>query len=75
MQFKEAAAPILAVSLLVAIASFIPIVRGTKQFDDGGGEGLRPGFNLTNELINGRAAMLGIALLVVFEAGSKQALF
>ena len=76
VQFKEATVPILGVSALIALASFIPIVRGTKTFDDGGGEGIKPfRFNVTNELINGRAAMLGIALLVIFEAGSKQPLF
>ena len=57
VQFKEATVPILGVSALIALASFIPIVRGTKTFDDGGGEGIKPfRFNVTNELINGRAA-------------------
>jgi hypothetical protein len=51
-------------------------VRGTKLFDDGAGEGIKPfHFNVTNELINGRAAMLGLALLIIFEAGGKTSLF
>jgi hypothetical protein len=76
VQAKMAPGPILAVSLLIAVASFISIVRGTKRFDDGAGEGLKPfRFNLTNELINGRAAMLSLALLIIFEAGAKAPLF
>ena len=35
----------------------------------------RPGFNLTNELINGRAAMFGLALLLIYEAGARGPLF
>jgi hypothetical protein len=35
----------------------------------------RPGFNITNELINGRAAMFGLALLLVYEAGARGPMF
>lgn len=67
---------ILAFSALITVASIIPIVRGSAIFDDGGGEGFRPGaFNVTNELINGRAAMLGMALIVLYEAASGAPLF
>ena len=75
VQLAEAPGPILAFSALIAVASIIPIVRGTDKLNDGAGEGIRPGFNLTNELINGRAAMLGIALVIIFEAGSRSPLF
>ena len=74
-QFGDAKPQILAFSVLITIASIIPIVRGSAIFDDGGGEGFRPGFNITNELINGRAAMLGIAMLVLYELGAKAPLF
>ena len=35
----------------------------------------RPGFNITNELINGRAAMLGIAIFLIYELGAGGPLF
>ena len=39
--------PIAAFSLLIAVATFVPIIRGSKVFDDGAGEGLKPfRFNL-----------------------------
>ena len=64
-QFKRAAGPIFLVGAIIAVASIVPIVRGTNVLDDGQGkegipgkDGIRPGFNLTNELINGRAAMV-----------------
>jgi hypothetical protein len=74
-QFKDASLAVVAFSALIMVASIIPIVRGTDFLDDGGGEGFRPGFNVTNELINGRAAMLGLALLIVYELGAKTPLF
>jgi hypothetical protein len=68
-QFSDAPGPILAISILLIVASLIPIIRGSSVLDDGAGEGLRPGsFNVTNELINGRAAMVGLAIMVIYEA-------
>ena len=81
-QFKAAPGLVLAFSAIIAVASFVPLVRGTKWLDDGFGEeqqkglsGVRFGFNVTNELITGRAAMFGMALLLVWEAGAKQSMF
>lgn len=75
-QFADAPGTILAVSTLFIIASIIPIVRGCAVTDDGGGEGVRPGgFNLTNELINGRAAMLGLSIMILYETITGAALF
>ena len=81
-QLKNSPLLILAFSTLIAVASIIPMVRGTKWLDDGFGDnykqgfaGVRFGFNVTNELITGRAAMFGMALLLIYEAGAKQAMF
>lgn len=75
-QFSDAPVTIIAVSALLVVASLIPIVRGTAVMDDGGGEGVRPGgFNVTNELINGRAAMLGLSIMIAYEAITGAALF
>lgn len=75
-QFADAPGAILAVSILLTAASLIPIIRGNAVMDEGVGEGIRPGaINVTNELINGRAAMLGMAALLVFEMMTGAPLF
>lgn len=75
-QFSDAPLTILAVSALLIVASLIPMVRGSAILDDGGGEGVRPGgFNITNELINGRAAMLGLSIMIAYETVTGAALF
>ena len=75
-QFSDAPVTILAVSALLVVASLIPMVRGSAILDDGGGEGVRPGgFNITNELINGRAAMLGLSIMIAYETITGAALF
>jgi hypothetical protein len=75
-QFLDAPKAVVGFALLITVASIIPMVKGTKLLDDGGGEGLRFGaFNLTSELLNGRAAMLGLLILLFYEAAVGTALF
>jgi Chlorophyll A-B binding protein len=75
-QFADAPVPILAAAAVIIVASIVPIVRGSAVLDDGAGEGLKIGsFNVTNELINGRAAMLGLAILGMYEAVRHVPLF
>eukprot|EP00892_Ulva_mutabilis_P001449 jgi/Ulvmu1/11304/UM074_0019.1 len=67
-QFADAPGLIIAVTILLTTATLIPIIRGNGTLDEGVGEGIRPGaINVTNELINGRAAMLGMSALIAYE--------
>ena len=64
------------VILVVAAASFVPIARGKsgKATFLKGSDPLRVGrFNADVELLNGRAAMVGFAFLLVAEAFTHQA--
>ena len=48
-QLRDAPLAVVGFSVLITIASIIPMVRGSAIFDDGGGEGFRIGaFNVTN---------------------------
>merc|ERR1719271_822684 len=53
---------------LFAAASLIPIMKGAKEEEFGP-------FSPKAELLNGRAAMIGFALLLVLEGTSGSALF
>lgn len=75
-QFADAPGQVLAASALFLAASVVPIIRGSAVLDDGAGEGLRFGsFNVTNELINGRAAMVGLAIMMLYETFAHASLF
>ncbi len=68
-QFSDAPAPILALVALTTIASFFPVLKGAakdKSFAM---------FTPAVEMANGRAAMLGLAALLVIEGGLHHALF
>lgn len=67
-QFSDAPAAVLGLVAITTIASFIPVLRGNKA------ESLGP-FNATAEMANGRAAMLGLAFLLLIEGGIHKALF
>ena len=74
-QLSDAPGGILAAFTIIAIASLIPIVRGSRILDDGAGEAKLGSFCVTNELINGRAAMVGFAIVGIYEAVVGTALF
>jgi hypothetical protein len=68
-QFADAPAPILALVALTTVASFFPVLKGAakdKSFAM---------FTPAVEMANGRAAMLGLAALLVIEGGLHHALF
>lgn len=58
------------------VASLIPILRGVELNIDELEEGnFKSGFTVTNELINGRAAMIGFAIVVFYELATGKAIF
>merc|ERR1711871_1327920 len=63
---------------LVAAASFAPIVQGKSAkaafLKDGSPEAFGP-FNAQAEMLNGRAAMMGLLFLLAAEASQGQAFF
>ena len=76
-QVSDAPKAIMIAFTAIAIASLIPIIRGSNILDDGSGEGTYKlgSFNVTNELINGRAAMLGFAIVAIYETATGSPLF
>lgn len=67
-QFKLAPIPIIGVFLTIWAASLVPLYRGNSITKNGS-------FNFTNELINGRAAMIGFAIMVVVESLKHTTIF
>ena len=68
-QFGDAPAPVLALVAVTTIASFFPVFKGAakdKSFAM---------FTPAVEMANGRAAMLGLAILLVIEGSLHHALF
>lgn len=68
-QFQLATFPVFGVVSSVWLASLIPLFIGTKQPLEGGF------FNFKNELINGRAAMVGFGCMLAFEMYRGTAMF
>ncbi|MEO2190832.1 MAG: chlorophyll a/b-binding protein [bacterium] len=68
-QFADAPAPILALVALTTVASFFPVLKGAAKDKSFGM------FTPAVEMANGRAAMLGLAALLVIEGGLHHALF
>jgi hypothetical protein len=66
-QLAAAPVPILATFAIFAAASFIPMLQGAK------GETIGP-FNPAAEMLNGRAAMIGLVALLAYEAVNGSAL-
>lgn len=67
-QFKQAILPVVGLYVAIWVASALPVFKGFKQQKEGS-------FNFKNELINGRAAMLGFAILLGFELISHKTMF
>jgi len=67
VQINEAPVLIALTFLTITVASAVPILRGEKRKDAKEWGGL-PAFTADAELINGRAAMVGFAGLVITEA-------
>lgn len=75
-QITTAPASIALAFAVFGVASIIPIMRGTDMFPPEEKEGnLKSGFTVTNELINGRAAMIGFAIVTVFEVVTGHGIF
>lgn len=76
-QFGEAGGIVTAVAALFIVASLIPIVRGANLKGSGpGGNGSGvPKLTKKAELWNGRAAMVGVAALIIVESIKGGALF
>lgn len=69
-QFKREYIPILAFVATIWVASLVPLYRGVRF------EKMKYGaWNFKNELINGRAAMLGFAILLGTELATGHTLF
>lgn len=67
-QFNDYPVAIVGAVALFAVATFIPVLRGSKA------DSIGP-FTPSAELLNGRAAMIGLVLMLALEANSGQALF
>jgi len=64
-QIQDAPLAILATFVTLYVASIVPIIRGSNVLPPKEAEGVfKSGFTQTNELINGRAAMLGFAIIL-----------
>ena len=67
-QFSDASGAVLALVAITTVASMVPLLRGAKS------ESVGP-FTPAVEMANGRAAMLGLAALLVIEGNLHHALF
>jgi len=67
-QFSDASGAVLALVAITTVASMVPLLRGAKS------ESVGP-FTPAVEMANGRAAMLGLAMLLVIEGNLHHALF
>ena len=67
-QFGDATVPIVATAVTFIVASLVPILKGAVD------EPVGP-FNSKAEMYNGRAAMLGLSLLLILENNSGKAFF
>lgn len=67
-QFKLATIPIVGLFFTIWVASLVPLYKGSDTTKIGS-------FNFKTELINGRAAMLGFALMLIIEGVKHTNLF
>lgn len=74
-QIKDAPWSVFIASAAIAIATIGPMLSGSVAVEDVDNEGKPFAWNYTNELINGRAAMLGFALVIGWELYSKSPMF
>jgi len=74
-QFTDSPAAVLGFVGLIALATFAPQLRGGDMNPENGWGHLQKGGMFTNpiaiEKINGRAAMIGLAALLVMERGGS----
>jgi len=67
-QFQHSSALVWGVVLVTWVATLVPLFRGNSQVANGS-------FKFRNELITGRAAMIGFAILVGYEALTHNTIF
>lgn len=60
-QFQQASGPVVAIAILFAVASLVPMFRGADLKEENGP------FTKKAELWNGRAAMIGFSALIITE--------